>query len=359
MSTKARNRWLPAVGAALLVGIPAFLSAVPVDAATPSHALLSVRVFASGTGTMTLPDDITALDGRVIVAWQNGVGSMGEPSSTGATASTVVAYSRSGHPVASWNLTGKVDGMTADAASRRLIATVNEDGRSSIYTITPSAPASLQVRHFTYNLQPLPHGGGTDSIAVYHGDILISASAPTSSNVPAVYRVHLEAGGTAIVQPVFFDNSWATIANVNSPSHGQQVALALTDPDSSEIVPASSPRFAGDFVLDSQGDDQQIYVDGAHGPLPKLHLLDLSQSVDDTAWATDSDGTLYVTDGTDNEVFAVRGGFDPGTAYVAVTPGNANVPINQPNYLGVLDLRTGAISPAVTTIQAKGLVFMP
>jgi hypothetical protein len=35
------------------------------------------------------------------------------------------------------------------------------------------------------------------------------------------------------------------------------------------------------------------------------------------------------------------------------------VPINAPNYLGVLNLRTGAISPAVTTIQAKGLVFVP
>jgi hypothetical protein len=67
----------------------------------------------------------------------------------------------------------------------------------------------------------------------------------------------------------------------------------------------------------------------------------------------------FVTDGVDNEVFAVRGSFDPGAAFVAVTPGNANVPINAPNYLGVLNLRTGAISPAVTTIQAKGLVFVP
>lgn len=358
MTRKALTRSVPAAAVTLLLAVPAILSTMPADAASPSPAALSVRVFASGSSTMTLPDDITRLDGNVVVAWQNGVGSMGEPSSTGVTASTVVAYSMQGRPVGSWRLTGKVDGMTADVARHRLIATVNEDGNSSLYTITPSAAAAQQVEHFTYNV-PLPHGGGTDSIAVYRGDILISASAPASPTGPAVYRVHLEAGGTATVQPVFFDNSSATVGNVNSPSHGQQVALALTDPDSSEVVPASSPRFAGDFVLDSQGDDQQIYVDGARGPLPKLWLLNLAQSVDDTAWVTDADGTLFVTDGVDNEVFAVRGSFDPGAAFVAVTPGNANVPINEPNYLGVLNLRTGAISPAVTTIQAKGLVFVP
>jgi len=114
-------------------------------------------------------------------------------------------------------------------------------------------------------------------------------------------RTQLEANGVAVLQPVFFDNSTATVANVGSSS-GTQVALALTDPDSNEIVPASSPRFAGDFVLDSQGDEQQIYVDGASGATPRLSVLDLSQSVDDTAWATDSEGTLLVTDSVDNEI---------------------------------------------------------
>jgi hypothetical protein len=214
------------------------------------------------------------------------------------------------------------------------------------------------VQHYRFNLNPLPHGGGTDAVSVYRGAILISASAPTIADGPAVYRAQLEANGVAVLQPVFFDNSTATVANVGSSS-GTQVALALTDPDSNEIVPASSPRFAGDFVLDSQGDEQQIYVDGASGATPRLSVLDLSQSVDDTAWATDSEGTLLVTDSVDNEIFAVWGAFDPGTAYVAVTPADANNPINRPNYLGQLDLRTGEVSQVVTTVRAKGLLFIP
>jgi hypothetical protein len=358
MTDRAHRRWITA-GAIAAVGLPTALAGAPAAAATTAtHARLSVRVFANGSSTMTQPDDITWLDGTVYTVWQNGVGPSGQPSSTGATASAVVGFSASGNRVATWRVKGHADGLTADSASHRLIVTVNEDGNSSLFTISPLAPAPDQVRHYQFNLNPLPHGGGTDAVAVYRGAILISASAPTIANGPAVYRAQLEANGVAVLQPVFFDNSTATVANAGS-SAGTQVALALTDPDSNEIVPASSPRFAGDFVLDSQGDEQQIYVDGAAGATPKLSVLDLSQSVDDTAWATDSEGTLLVTDSVDNEIFAVWGAFDPGTAYVAVTPADANNPIDRPNYLGRLDLRTGEVSQVVTTVQAKGLLFIP
>jgi len=359
MTQKVHRRWIIA-GAAAAVGLPAALSVAPVAAAaTPqAHAKLSVRVFANGSATMTQPDDITWLDGAVYVVWQNGIGPSGQPSPTGATASDVVGYDSSGDRVATWKVAGHADGVTADVATHQLIVTVNEDGNSSLFVISPEAPVGHQVQHYSYNLNPLPHGGGTDAVSVYRGVILISASAPTVANGPAVYRADLE-GSVAVLQPVFFDNSTATVANVNSTSYGKQVALALTDPDSNEIVPASSPRFGGDFVLDSQGDEEQMYVDGADGPTPHLSVLDLSQSVDDTAWVTNPSGTLLVTDGVDNEVFAVWGAFDTGTAYVAVTPGDANIPVNRPNYLGELNLRTGEIAPTVTTIQAKGLLFVP
>ncbi len=307
---------------------------------------------------MTQPDDITWLDGTVYAVWQNGIGPSGQPSPSGATASDVVGYSASGHRVAAWKVKGHADGLTADAATHQLLVTVNEDGNSSLFVITPEAPAGDQVQHVHYNLDPLPHGGGTDAVSVYHGVILISASAPTAGDGPAVYRASLK-GSVAVLQPVFFDSSTATIANRNSTSFGKRVALALTDPDSNEIVPASSPRFGGDFVLDSQGDKEQIYVDGADGSKPHLSVLELSQAVDDTAWVTNPHGTLFVTDGVDSEIFAVSGGFADGSVYTAVTPGDANKPLNRPNYLGTLDLRTGHIAPAVTTIQAKGLLFVP
>ena len=63
--------------------------------------------------------------------------------------------------------------------------------------------------------------------------------------------------------PLFFDEDSATVANRDSAQFGQTVSLALTDPDSNEDVPFFAPRFAGDFMLTSQGDKQQIFVHDA------------------------------------------------------------------------------------------------
>jgi hypothetical protein len=324
----------------------------------PTTPSLQVSVFASGSGSLSQPDDISTMHGDIFAAWQNGVGPMGEPAPGGGTTSELVEYNTSGGIVNQWALTGKIDGFTADSQLGKIVVTVNEDGNSSLYTVDPTGPASEQVVHYAYNLNPLPHGGGTDSVAVTGGRIFISASAPTVATGPAVYQVTL-AAPTAVVQPVFFDNSPAQIANTNSPQMGKTTALALTDPDSSEVVPASSPRFGGQFVLDSQGDQQQIYVSDPGGNAPILSVLALSQSVDDSAWATSTHGVLYATDGSDNEIFAIRGPFAPGTVYTSVTPSDANKPVNAPGYLGVLNMSTGSIAPAITTIRPMGLLFVP
>jgi hypothetical protein len=194
---------------------------------------------------------------------------------------------------------------------------------------------------------------------VYRGQILISASNPKDTTVPAVYRAMLS-GTTATLTPVFFDDSSATVANTDSPLYGQQVTLALTDPDSNTVVPGSSPRFGRDFVLDSQGDQQEVFAGNAGTANQKLFVLNLSQSVDDTAWATASRGTLYSTDGK-HTVYAVRGHFNVGMAFSAVTPANANnAPPNPgPNYLATLNLYTGVLTPVPgITFTAKGLIFV-
>jgi hypothetical protein len=75
--------------------------------------------------------------------------------------------------------------LTADTQLGLLIATIDEDAHSSVYTITPTAPPGKQLVHYHYNLNPLPHHGGTDAISIYHGLILVSASAPgTVGNGP-------------------------------------------------------------------------------------------------------------------------------------------------------------------------------
>lgn len=315
--------------------------------------------------TLTQPDDLTRLGAMIFVAFQNHVGPLGQVSPSGNADSTVVEFTPGGKVIAQWNLSGHTDGLAADPVLHKLIATVNEDGNSSLYTISPSANAGFQVQHYHYG-SALPHGGGTDAVSIYHGKIFISASAPTVANGPAVYKTSLDwATHIANVVPVFFDNS--TAANANTGSSGT-TTLALTDPDSNEIVPGTSPRFAGDFVLDSQGDQQQIYVNKMGTSTQGLAVLDLSTSINDTAWATDEYGTLYATDNANGTIYAITGHFASGTAFVAATPCDANTaPATCPapgfpaNYLGVLNMNTGNITPVAltgTSFEPGGLMFV-
>lgn len=329
---------------------------------------------------LSSPDDITALGGRLFVAFQNGVGAQGEASTSGNTDSTVVEFTPGGRVLRQWDLRGKCDGLTADRQARMVIATVNEDLHSSLYTITPGARPSGQVQHYTYN-QTLPHHGGTDAISVYRGKILISASAPGTTGAaapnaayPAVYQVGLcRCNHVATVHPLFSDEAAATVANspaTTGAGAGKVVHLALTDPDSSEVVPASAARFGGDFLLTSQGDQQQIFARHVLSGHPELSVLNLSQSVDDTAWPTGGHGRIFAASNATNTVVAVTGPFRRGTEFVAVTPCGANsAPATCPappaypvNYLGTVNPWTGHVS-AVTVhgaaLQPQGLLFAP
>jgi hypothetical protein len=319
---------------------------------------------AAQTEALTQPDDIVALGGNLYVGFQNGVGSQGEVSTSGNLDSTLVEFTPAGSVVKQWDVTGKIDGMGADPATGQVIATVNEDSKSSLYTVSGGT-----VTHYTYTPSSLPHLGGTDAVAVYNGQILISASAPGTSgkapaSAPAVFAVTLNAGAnTAAVAPFFADNATAT--GINAPNAGKTVTLALTDPDSNGVVPSSSPKFAGDFMLNSQGDEELIFS-SAGGQ--NLQVLKISSSVDDTAWATSASGSLYTTDSGADTVDAITGSFTQGTAYTTVTPCNANsAPSNCPapgyaaNSLGTINLQTGAIGTValIGVVTPKGLIFVP
>lgn len=318
---------------------------------------------ATATESLSQPDDIVALGGNLYTGFQNGVGSQGEASTSGNLDSTLVEFTPSGSVVKQWDVTGKIDGMGADAASGQVLATVNEDSKSSLYTV-----AGGTVTHYTY-ASPLPHLGGTDAVAVDNGKILISASAPGTSgkapaSAPAVYAVTLNSGAkTAAVAPFFADNATAT--GVNGSNSGKKVTLALTDPDSNTVVPTTSPKFGGDFMLNSQGDEELIFSPASG---TSLQVLKLSQSVDDVAWATSATGTLYTTDSSSNTVDAITGTFTPGTVYTAVTPCNANsapstcpAPGYAANSLGTIDLTTGKIGTVanVELVTPKGMIFVP
>jgi hypothetical protein len=384
--------------ASLALAGPAMASPVASAAAShqaPAHASgathLRVRVLLNGmklrhsfvpvgsttrrSEPLSSPDDITVLGHHIFTAFQNGIGPQGQPSTDGNTLSTVVEFTSSGRVVRQWNIKGKCDGITADQQAGVLIATVNEDANSSIYTIRPGGLPGTQIQHYRYNRNPLPHNGGTDAISVYHGLVLVSASAPGTAGkaapqptYPAVYSLTFHrATHVASVRALFYDEAAATVANLG-PGHGTTVRLALTDPDSNEIVPATGPRFAGDFMLTSQGDKEQIFVERAGRLGSHLAVLHLSQSVDDTAWIRASAGKLYGTSTADDTVDVVSGRMPVGSVFVAVTPCDANgAPATCPgpgyplNYLGSLNPWTGHISRVALRgpqFGPQGMVFI-
>lgn len=360
-----------ALGGNAAAATPPTPQAAPAGVALPAG--FSAKTFAS-SDTLTHPDDLTMLDHDVFVAYQNGVGSKGQPSSTGRTDSTVVEYTRAGRQLASWNLAGKIDGMSADTAAHRIVATVNEDGNSSLYTIAPNGMAAAgvfgkilgnlgssrattagRVQHYRFSPSPLPHGGGTDSIAFVSSQMFITGSAPvtdangTTHSKPALYRVTL-AGTTATATPVLSDNAAATGAG----SH-KSVTLNLSDPDSSMLMPASSPRFAGQLLIDSQGDSEQVFLANPGTPRQSATVLKLNTQVDDTAIASDRSGTLLVTDTGTNRVIAITGPFQRGQVFTTVPSDSSALA----GTLGRLDLTTGTVTPFGRSMtNPHGLLFV-
>lgn len=371
LSNAARAFFTVGVGVLSLVGTQVGAFAASTDHGHPvplmSHTLPTFNVtqillgsslhhtFTPSGGTtpvtepLSLPDDITQLSDRLFVGFQNGVSATGGASTDGNTDSTVVELSDSGRVLGQWDVTGRADGLTAVPFLDGLIATVNEDGNSSLYVIRPDVTTpGAQVTHYAFDAG-LTHGGGTDSIAVIDGQILISASSPSVATGPAVYEVKLQSS-TLVAQltPLFFDNSAATDANVGAAGFGTTTTLALTDPDSSEIVPENGPRFGGDFMLTSQGDLEQIYVSRPGTPQQRLSELAITQSVDDTAWTTSESGHLYSTDATNDSVDLVTGPFRNGQVFTVATPCGANsAPSNctTADYLATLDPWTGLVTP--------------
>jgi hypothetical protein len=369
--------------AAVLAGLTAF--SLPASAKT-DNPTYNVRAILSGKSLhhwyykagsnkrhsepLTLPDDITRIGNDLFTGFQNGVGPQGQASTDGNRDSTIVEFTLSGVVVNQWDIRGKCDGLTANTSAGLVVATVNEDAHSSLYTIDPF---TSQVVHYSY-FRPLPHNGGTDAISFYNGLMLISASAPGTTGAsapkpyyPAVYVVTLnQPKHLAFFHALFFDESHATAAN--GPHRGRPVKLGLTDPDSNEVVPGFEPRFAGDFMLTSQGDKEQIYVNAPGSKHQHLWVLSLSQSVDDTAWSTSWNGAFYATSTGDDTVDVIQGSFWPGTAFVSVTPCDAdNAPATCPgpgfpaNYIGHLNMYNGQISRVSlrgAALHPQGMIFV-
>jgi hypothetical protein len=358
------------VAAACAVAIPVLAANA---AAAPGHATSVRPATLPGTTFVAAPppgakgpDDITALasqgvdNGSLVIwtAYQNGINPDGTPGTPGGpTQSTVAGYdAKTGALVKTIAVTGKVDGLTADPAIGRLIATVNEDSNSAFNLVNPATGA---VTTYQYSPDPAVSGnGGTDSIAVKGSQIYVVHSNPNDTTQPAEYQVQLDNFYThkAYLHAVFNDNSTATDAVT-----GQPVTLGLADPDTNGFMPPQAPRFAGQLVTIAQADGQMIFA--SHLRLvPKLTVLNLTDNkpgnvppIDGFAGATAGSGTLYVVDAKAGTISALdTHGWPAGTIFVGEPSDNGN-PL-----IGTLNLFTGQITPLGNKfVSPKGLLFVP
>ena len=375
---RPRRRLLVMIGAisvAALAAVPFLPRGVAADNDQGSWSTLPSRVLvpappAGASG----PDDISLLsvhgvdDGRPVLwtAYQNGIGPDGAPSAC-CTQSTVAGYdAATGALIKTVAVTGKVDGLRADTAHHRLVATVNEDANSALNVIDV---ATGSVTKFTYSPDPESAGGngGTDSISFWRGGLYVSHSNPDAVTQAAVYRVSLSwTTHIASLTALFNDDSGAVDAVT-----GTSAALALTDPDTTATVPADTPRFGGQLVLISQGDGEVIVASRPASPsLTVLKMFDGPTAafpsgenlppLDGFAVATADAGTLYVVDnkggaaGTGSITALSTDGWHEGTVFVSEANDNGN------QLIGTLNLHTGKVTPLGNTFaNPKELLFVP
>jgi hypothetical protein len=351
------------IGLSILPSVAAF-SPSSSGSGGPNTLPETTLVSAPPTGAKG-PDDITLFAtegvnaGKALIwtAFQNGINPDGTPGTPGGpTQSAVAGYDpSSGALIMSIQVTGKVDGLTADPAIGALIATVNEDSNSAFTLLYPETST---VVTYAYSPDPAVSGnGGTDSIAVSHGQIYLVHSNPNDVTQPTEYKVTLDRHTlTAKLTPVFYDNSMATDALT-----GASVQLGLTDPDTNFVMPGESARFAGDLATISQADGQIVFA--AHlQHNPQLTVLGVTDNkagnvppIDGLAVATSNRGTLYVVDAKAGTIQALdTTGWKAGTVFVGEPSDNRN-PL-----VGTLDLSSGIITPLGNSFQSpKGLLFVP
>ena len=310
-------------------------------------------------------DDLAILDGHLFMGCQNKALSNG-----GGGNSTLVEFSPGGSVVKTWSIKDKIDGLNADPLHHRLIATLDEDANTHLVTVAPSAPAAQQVVHYAYSPDPrgastpvaLRTGGGTDQVTVDSaGHILLTGSHAGTKTGTAVFKATLTppssstGTGTASLTPTFLDNASAANGNTGKGS----VTLSLGDVDSGTIVPQSSSRFAGSYVITDQTALELVFAHDIFNGTG-LTVLKTPFGLDDILWTTSAHGTLYVVDKgptvnlpkeSASALYKVTGPFVPNMV-LAANDGVSDQVVR-------VNLTTGALTPFVRHLQtAKGLVYV-
>jgi hypothetical protein len=322
------------------------MAASPVFAQTSTAAPqaaspYTLSVFASAPTGLSAPDDIAVLDDHVFVGYGDGH----DPGGVDGLSSQIVEYNMDGSVVHIYTVLGHVDGVKVDPITHKVWTLENEDGNTRLVIIDPQTKKTS-----LFIVGTGPHGGGYDDITFRGCQVYFSASNPLISpnTAPAIVSVKLRNSSVDLDGVLQGDASAINIPNDTT------VTLNLQDPDSMTL------DTLGDLVLDSQGDQQLIFVSNPGGDNQRVLQLPLSfqtksgpmgVEVDDTFFTTSSQGFILFADKGLNKVFKLsKNGWAPGVAYTAADGGP---------FVGTIDLTTGVITPIVKNLVGPGgLMFV-
>ena len=341
----------------------AFAASTPAPSVSAGFAI--TKIAAPNPASASNCDDLAFLEGHLFLGCQNKTLSVG-----GGGNSTLIEYTTAGAIVNTWSIKDKIDGMAADPFNHRVIVSLNEDANTHLATITPSAASGQQVTYYTYSPDPrgastpsaLHTGGGTDQVSVDSaGHILITASHAGLKTGTAVFKVVLTppssptGTGTATLSPTFLDNATATNGNTGSGT----VNLALGDVDSGAIVPQSSPRFGGSYVITDQTALELVFTSNIFNGTG-VTVLKTPFGLDDLLWTTSSGGTLYVVD---KGVTAILPAVSASALYKVTGPFVKNTVLASNDGIGdqvvTVNLTNGNLTPFVQHLNTtKGLVYV-
>jgi len=301
--------------------------------------------------------------GDLFVGCSNGVLSNGRggPPNRKADTSTMVEYTTAGKYVKQWSVANQIAGMAGEPLHRRVLISLDSAANSALVFIDPN----IGEVQYAYSPDPqsasaaksLHTGGGTQSIVVEsNDDIFVTASHPTRLGATASFKVVLSppsgpsGEGAATLSPTFSDD--ATAANGNTGKG--KVKLALRQIDANAIVPSSSRRYGGDYVVSDQATRQLVFSSNLTAG-KGLTVLKTTLGLNDIRWATSKGGTFYlIRRGTQtplakSSLYKITGPFVKGAAYATTSDGE----------LVRVNLSTGKLTPIARGLGTSvGLVYV-
>ena len=307
-------------GACFLLSLSLFQPAVLADSFTSN-------VFATGGALgVTHPDSVTLGDGSVWIAYTNGTNGTG-----GGGNSTVVQYGTSGVVLSTYSIAGSVDGLKFNPSTGQVWALQNQDGNSALTIINPT----------THTLTPVSYAvtsptSGFDDVVFNGSQTYLSQTNPASPTDPIIVNL------TNSVSPL-------TVGTILTKG-----ALGMNnDPDSLKLSPS------GSLVLSSGDDGTLTFVANPGTGSQSVSFLQLSNAtgaavsgLDDSLYATATQGTIYLTDTGANTVYAIQAsGLTLGELFAAVGSEKA---------FGTVDLSTGlftTINIGSSLTSPHGLAF--